>query len=173
QIGKVTPEEIGGGHSLKRGNVARACHDHVGFESAVVARPLPDTDSGGAVLYRLIHAEPLRCRLLAGHNHIDAVPAAKAAIGGEEKRIGVGREVDAHDAGLLVANIVDEARVLMAKAVMVLAPNMRGEKIVERGYRPAPGNLAAALKPFRMLVEHRIDDVDEGLVAIEQPVPAG
>ena len=29
------------------------------------------------------------------------------------------------------------------------------------------------LEPFGVLVEHRVDDVDEGLVAVEQAVPAG
>jgi len=29
------------------------------------------------------------------------------------------------------------------------------------------------LQPLRVLVEHRVDDVHEGLVAVEQAMPAG
>ena len=35
------------------------------------------------------------------------------------------------------------------------------------------GRCARDLQPLGVLVEHRIDDVDERLVAVEQPVPAG
>ena len=69
--------------------------------------------------------------------------------------------------------MVDEAGILVAEAVVVLAPDMRGQQIVERGDRPAPGNLRGTLQPFRVLVEHRIDDVDERLVAGEEAVPPG
>src|SRR5207247_1997614 len=67
----------------------------------------------------------------------------------------------------------DEAGVLMREAVVVLPPDVRGEQVVERSERQPPGNAARDLQPLRMLVEHRVDDVDEGLVAVEQAVPAG
>ena len=47
------------------------------------------------------------------------------------------------------------------------------EQVVERGDRPPPRDRARHLQPLRVLVEHRVDDVDEGLVAVEQAVPAG
>ena len=56
---------------------------------------------------------------------------------------------------------------------MVLAPDVRGEQVVERRDRPPPRDLARDLQPLRVLVEHRVDDVDERLVAVEEPVPAG
>ena len=56
---------------------------------------------------------------------------------------------------------------------MVLAPHVRGEQVVERGDRHAPRDPARHLQPLGVLVEHRVDDVDERLVAVEQPVPAG
>ena len=37
----------------------------------------------------------------------------------------------------------------------------------------APGDVPRGFQPFRVLVEHRVDDVDEGFVAGEQAVPAG
>src|SRR6185437_1618127 len=66
-----------------------------------------------------------------------------------------------------------EPGILVAKAVMILAPDMRCEQIVEGRDRPPPRNAAAALQPFRVLIEHRIHDVNERLVAIEDAVPAG
>ena len=56
---------------------------------------------------------------------------------------------------------------------MVLAPDVRAEQVVERRDRPPPRDVARDLQPLRVLVEHRVDDVDERLVAVEEPVPAG
>ena len=60
-----------------------------------------------------------------------------------EQRVGVGRQIDADDVGLLVDDVVDEARVLMAEAVVILPPHMRGEQVIQRGDRPAPGQCRA------------------------------
>ena len=56
---------------------------------------------------------------------------------------------------------------------MVLPPDEAGEQVVERGDRPAPLELLGHLQPLGVLVEHRVDDVDERLVAVEDPVAAG
>ena len=61
----------------------------------------------------------------------------------------------------------------MAEAVVVLPPYMRGQQIIERGDRAPPRECRANLQPLGVLVEHRIDDVDECLVAGEQAVSAG
>ena len=94
-------------------------------------------------------------------------------VGDPEQRVGVRWKVDADDVGLLVGDEVDEAGILVAEAVVVLPPDMRGQEIVQRGDRAPPGQAARNLQPFGMLVEHGIHDVDEGLVAGEQAVPAG
>ena len=60
----------------------------------------------------------------------------------------------------------------MREAVVVLAPDVRAEQVVERRDRPAPRDVRRRLQPLRVLVEHRVDDVDERLVAGEEPVPA-
>ena len=60
----------------------------------------------------------------------------------------------------------------MREAVVVLAPDVRAEQVVERGDRAPPRDLARHLQPLRVLVEHRVDDVDERLVAVEEAVPA-
>ena len=59
------------------------------------------------------------------------------------------------------------------KPVVVLAPDVGRQQVVEGGDRASPGNAARDLQPLRVLVEHRVDDVDERLVAVEEAVPSG
>jgi hypothetical protein len=61
----------------------------------------------------------------------------------------------------------------MRKAVVILSPDVRGQQVIQRSDLGPPGKLRRDLEPLGMLVEHRIDDVGEGLVAIEQPVAPG
>ena len=161
------------GQRLQGRHVAAAGHHHVGLAAVVVAGPLPDPEAGRAVLDRLVHRQPLRRRLLAGDDDVDVVPAAQAVVGDRQQAVGVGRQVDADDLGLLVDDVVDEAGVLMAEAVVVLPPDVARQQVIQRGDRPPPGNVIAHLQPFGVLVEHRVDDVDERLVAGEEAVPAG
>ena len=59
------------------------------------------------------------------------------------------------------------------KAVVVLSPDMRGKQVVERRDGTPPRNIAGDLQPFRMLVEHGIDDVDEGFVTGKETMAPG
>ena len=77
------------------------------------------------------------------------------------------------DLGALVGDDIEEAGVLVREAVVVLPPDGRGDQQVQRGDIGAPGQLVAFLQPLGVLVEHRVDDVDEGLVGREEAVPAG
>src|SRR4051794_23860112 len=61
----------------------------------------------------------------------------------------------------------------MREAVVVLPPYVRAQQVVQGSDRPPPRDRARHLQPLRMLVEHRIDDVYERFVAVEDPVPAG
>ena len=74
---------------------------------------------------RLVHGEPLRRRLLAGDNQIDVVAAAQAVVGDREQRVRIGRQIDAHHVGLLVQQVIDEARILVREAVVILPPHQR------------------------------------------------
>ena len=47
--------------------------------------------------------------------------APQAVIGDAQERVGVRRQVDADDLGFLVYDMVDEAGILVAKPVVVLA----------------------------------------------------
>ena len=174
QVGELLAEDAGGGEHLQRGYVPGAGHDHVGLLAVVVvAGPLPDPGAPGAVQDRGLHVQPVRIGLLARHDHVHVVAAAQAVVGDGQQRVGVRRQVDPDHLGLLVHHVVDEARVLVAEAVVVLPPHVRGEQVVERGDRAPPGQLPGDLQPLGVLVEHRVDDVDERLVAGEEAVPAG
>src|SRR6516162_5174026 len=157
---------------LQGRHVAAASHHDVGLSASVVAGPFPNADAGGAVFDGLVHSQPHRGWLLARDDDVHVVAAAQTVVGNAEKAVGIRREVDADDLGLFVDNMINETRVLVTEAVVILPPDMRTEQVVERGYRAAPGDVAGHFQPFGVLVEHRVNDVYEGLVAAEEAVPA-
>ena len=123
---------------------------------------------------RGIHVQVLQLRLFAGYDHIDIVAAAQAVVGHRQQRIGIGREVDANDVGLLIDHVIDKARVLVRKTIVVLPPDVRGQQVVEGGNGPPPGNVCrGGFELLGVLVEHRVDDVDKGLVGGEEAVASG
>src|SRR6266542_264791 len=67
-------------HSGQRRNVASAGHDYIGFNTAVVGSPPPDTDARRAVLDRCVHVEVLQCWLLPRDRDVDVVTAAQAVV---------------------------------------------------------------------------------------------
>ena len=117
QVGQVLAEHAGGGEHLQRRHVAGAGQHHVGLGAvAVAAGPLPDPGAPGAVQDGGVHVQPVGAGLLAGHDHVDVVPAAQAVVGHRQQGVGVRRQVDPDDLGLLVHHVVDEARVLVARS---------------------------------------------------------
>ena len=61
----------------------------------------------------------------------------------------------------------------MREPVVVLPPDRRREQDVLGGDRGAPRHVVLAdVQPLGVLVEHRIDDVGEGLVGVEEAVAA-
>ena len=170
---RVPAQKVDRSQGFQGGHVATACHHHVGLAAAVAAGPLPDPEPCGAVLDRFVHRQPQRSRLFAGDDDVDVVAAAQAVVGDREQTVGVGRQVDADDLGLLIDDVVDEAGVLMAETVMVLPPDVARQQVVQRADGPPPRNVIADLQPLGVLVEHGVDDVDERLVAGEEAVSAG
>src|SRR6516162_2977494 len=168
----MPPDQVHSSKRLQGGHVAAAGHHHIRLTASVIAGPFPDADAGGAVFDRLIHRQPNWGRLLARDDKVHVVAAAETVVCYAEEAVGVRREIDADNLGLFIDHMVDEPRVLVTEAVVVLPPDMRTEQVVERGDRAAPSDVAGHLQPFGMLVEHRVDDVDEGLVAAEEAVPA-
>ena len=69
---------------------------------------------------------------------VDVVAAAQAMIQDREQAVGIRRQIDAHDLGLFVHDVIDETGVLMREAVVILPPDMRGQQIIQRGDLPPP-----------------------------------
>ena len=88
-----------------------------------------------------------------------------------EQAVRVRRQVDARHRRALVADDVEEARVLVRETVVILSPDGRSDQQVERRDRRAPRQLLADVEPLRVLVEHRVDHVDERFVRREETVP--
>ena len=86
-------------------------------------------------------------------------------IGHRKKSVRIRGQVNADDVGLLIHDEIDETGVLMAEAVVILPPNVRCQKIIQRRNRTPPGYIARRLQPFRVLIEHRVHDVNKALVA--------
>ena len=122
------------------------------------------------MLDRLLHRQPLGARVLARHNDVHIVAALDAVVKAGEQAVGIRRQIHAHDIGLLVGRMVEEAGVLMRKAVVVLLPDVRGEDVVERGDVLPPRQLAAHLEPLGVLGEHGVHDADERLIAVKKAV---
>src|SRR4051812_25306573 len=59
ELRQVFAQQAHRGERLQGRDVAGAGHHHIGLVVLVVAGPFPDADAGGAVLQRLVHAEPL------------------------------------------------------------------------------------------------------------------
>jgi hypothetical protein len=107
-----------------------------------------------------------------GDHHVHVIAAAEAVFGYRQQAIGVRRQVDPDHLGFLVDDMVDEPRVLVAQPVVVLPPDMRAEQVIEGCDRTPPRDVVAYLEPFGVLVEHRVDDMDERLVARKETVPS-
>ena len=61
----------------------------------------------------------------------------------------------------------------MRKAVVILPPHQRCNEKVDRRHGCSPIELLLGLlQPFGVLVEHGINDVDEGFITREEPVAA-
>ena len=173
QLGQMFTQDRNGGQRLQRRHVAGAGHDHVRLGVAVAAGPFPDADALGAMHGGLFHRQPMRGRVFARDHDIDVVPAAQAVVHHREQAVRVGRQVHAHDRRLLVDDVVDEPRVLVREAVVILPPDVRGQQVIQRRDLAPPRQVRGDLEPLRVLVEHRVHDVDERLVAVEQSVPSG
>ncbi len=138
-VGDIRAQEGHGGKRLKRRHIAGTGHDHVGI-TRIVAGPSPNTRAGRAVANGRIDVEPLPLRLFAGDDHVDVVAASQTVIRYRQEAVGIGRQIDAHDIGFLIRDMIDKAGILVGKAIVVLSPDMRREQVIQRRDRLAPGN---------------------------------
>ena len=173
QLRKLLPENRYGGESLQRRHIPAAGHDHIRRLTLIVAGPRPGADARSTMPGGSVHRQPLRCRVLAGNHDIDILPTPQAMVHHGQQAVGIRWQVDADHAGLLVHDDVKEARVLVRETVVILTPDVRGQEIVQRRDRSAPGQVRRDLQPLGVLIEHGIHDVDECLVAVEESMPTG
>ena len=59
---------------------------------------------------RRVHVSHCGGGMLAGDHDVDVMAAAQAVVHDGEEAVGVGGEIDADDIGLLVDDVIDEAR---------------------------------------------------------------
>ncbi|CRK12876.1 hypothetical protein BN1723_009833, partial [Verticillium longisporum] len=172
EVGEVRHQQVDGGERLVGRDVAARGHDDVGLGAGVGAELRPDADALGAVLDGLVHGQVLQVVLLVGDDDVDVVGRGEAVVHDGQQAVAVGRQVDAHHVGRLVDDRVEEARVLVGEAVVVLAPDDGRQENVERGDLVAPLDLEALFEPLAVLVDHGADNGDEGLVRVEHAVAA-
>ncbi len=83
------------------------------------------------MLHGRVHRQPLGRRVFSRDHDIDVMTASQAVVHDRQQAVCIGWKVDPDNLGLLVDHVVDEPRVLVREAVVVLAPHVRGEQIVQ------------------------------------------
>src|ERR1051325_2959473 len=86
ELRQMLPKEGHCRQSFQSRHIAGAGHHNIGLAALIVARPFPNPDAGGAVVYPIVEAPPLRLRLLSRDDDVDAIPAAKAMVGYMQQR---------------------------------------------------------------------------------------
>ena len=66
-------------------------------------------------------------------------------VGDGKEAVRIGRQINTHDLGLLVHDMVNETGVLMGEAVVVLPLHVRAKEVIERGNGSPPRNVIAHL----------------------------
>ncbi len=89
----------------------------------VVASPIPNADTLGAMFDRRFHIQVLQMHLLVGNDHVHVVQASQAVVSDGEQAVGVGGQVDSDDVGTLVDHNVEKPRILVREAVVILPPD--------------------------------------------------
>jgi len=90
-----------------------------------------------------------------------------------QQAVNVGWQIDSRNSRAFIYHHIEESGVLVREAVMVLTPDCRGDQQIQGGDLFAPGQVIADRQPFGMLIEHRVDHVNEGLVGGKEAVASG
>ena len=176
EAGDRQAQDLHSCQGLFGGDVASAGHDDGWvFRVAVaviVAGPAPQANPLGHMGARLLEREVLEMGLFVANDDVADVGFHQGLLGNGQQAVGVGGQIDPHHVAALVAGQVNEARILVGETVVVLSPNRAGDQAGPGGDRRPPGGMVyAALQPFGVLVEHRGNDMGEGLIGVEKPMP--
>ena len=68
--------------------------------------------------------------MFACNHNVDVMAAAQAMVHHGEEAICIGGKINTNNLSLFVYDVVDEARILMREAVMILPPDMGRQKVV-------------------------------------------
>lgn len=82
----------------------------------VVGRPVPDTETLGAVRDCRFHVEVLKVLLLVGDDDVDVAFGSQAVVHGAEETVAIRGKVDADDFRGFVGKDVEETGVLVGEA---------------------------------------------------------
>jgi hypothetical protein len=87
-----------------------------------------------------------------------------------QQAVGIGGSRPAPRRGSCCRHQVDEARVLVGEAVVVLPPDGGGRSADFRDEIGSPPGacMVADIQPLGVLVEHRIDHMGKGFVGVEE-----
>jgi hypothetical protein len=167
ELREVLEQEINGSQRLMGADISTRGHDQVGILTSIGRELRPDTNTLGAVLNSSVHREVLQMLLLIGNNNVDIVDRAKTVVHDREQTVSIRRKVDADNLGTLVGNDIKEARILVSETIVVLTPDNGSQENVEGSNLGTPLNLETLLNPLAVLVDHRVNNMDERLVAVE------
>ncbi len=68
--------------------------------------------------------------------------------------------------------MIQETRILMREAIMILLPDMRSQNDIQRSNFFSPAQLVAYFEPLCMLSSHGIDDAGKALIAVKEAMTA-
>ena len=112
-----------------------------GSSSASLCSPIANARVDRAVANSGFDIEPLPLGLLTGDDQVDVVRLRRQWSATDSRQCCIGRQIDAHDVGLFTRDMIDEARILVGEAVVILPPDVRREQVVQRGNRLPPREL--------------------------------
>ena len=172
QIGNLLAKKVHRSQRLQGGNISGTGHDHIGLSAFVVTGPFSNPDTSCAMLDGRIHAEKLQTRLFPRDNSVDEISTSETFIRDNQQAIGIRRQINSDHFGFFVGHMINKPRALMRKSIVILPPHMGHQKIIEWGNGSSvPGDLGSRhFHPLGMLVEHRIDKVNECFIAGEKSV---
>src|SRR5208337_3505694 len=102
--------------------VARCSKHNIRLLTLIVTGPIPDSNAFGAVANSSINVQVLQMALFVRDNYVDVVFRAQAVIGYRQQTIRVRWKIDPGHSGALVEYYIQEARILVCEAVMILTP---------------------------------------------------
>ena len=150
QVGQVLPEQVDGREtppaSGRRRRVAMTTSGSLPSSSVPAHSQIPSPLVQCAIASSMVRKFGLR--LLTRDDHVDVLARPQAMVVRGQQRVRVRRQVDPDDLGALVDHMVDEAGVLVAEAVVVLAPDMAGQQVIQARDRPPPRDVVGDLEPL-------------------------